>query len=73
MNVPFQTQTSSKKKKVSQTCLKKLGTVMVAGRNVSRLELKSSEDQLRLFSRLLRRSREPLRVNEPISDARLRN
>ena len=53
--------------KCIQTCLKKLETVRVTGRNVSRLEPRSSGDQLLLFSQLVRRSREPRRVREPMS------
>ena len=53
--------------KCIQTCLKKLETVRVTGRNVSKLEPRSSGDQLLLLSEFVRRSREPRRVREPIS------
>jgi len=59
--------------KCNKTCLKKLETVRVTGRNVSRLEPRSSGDQLLLFSGFVRRSREPRRVREPMSLARFLN
>lgn len=58
---------------ISVTCLKKLETVSVTGRKVSRLDVTSSGDQEYRLSALVLRSREPLLVNEPISLALLRS